>query len=109
MVSMQILTDYLDSTGFADEVLFMEQPPSYKESDPQKYCRRLYKTIYRLKQAGRKWYENNCTSNDSILLMLNLSQHPWIRIFNTQSHSARRPQTLEKAAEMYYISYYKAV
>ena len=49
------------------------------------------------------------SSNDSILLMLNLSQHPWIRIFNTQSHSARRPQTLKKSAEMHYIPYYKAV
>ena len=46
--------------------------------------------------------------NNSILLMLNLSQHPWIWIFNTQSHSARRLQTLEKAAEMHYIPYYKA-
>ena len=35
----------------------MEQPPSYEESDPQKYCFKLYKLIYGLKQAGCKWYE----------------------------------------------------
>jgi Reverse transcriptase (RNA-dependent DNA polymerase) len=44
-----------------EEVLFMEQPPSYEESDPQKYCHRLYKSIYGLKQAGCKWYKNDCT------------------------------------------------
>jgi hypothetical protein len=34
----------------------MEQLPSYKEFDPQK-CLKLYKSIYRLKQARCKWYK----------------------------------------------------
>ena len=38
----------------------MEQPPGYEESDPQKYCVKLYKSLYGLKQAGRKWYEIVC-------------------------------------------------
>ena len=43
-----------------DEEVFMEQPPGYEESDPKKYCVKLYKSIYGLKQAGRKWYEVVC-------------------------------------------------
>jgi Reverse transcriptase (RNA-dependent DNA polymerase) len=43
-----------------DEEVFMEQPPGYEESDPQKYCVKLYKSLYGLKQAGRKWYEIVC-------------------------------------------------
>ena len=38
----------------------MQQPPSYEESDPQKYCLKLYKSIYGLKRAGCKWYEIVC-------------------------------------------------
>ena len=40
-----------------DKEVFMEQLPGYKESDPQKYCIKLYKSLYGLKQAGQKWYE----------------------------------------------------
>ena len=43
-----------------DGEVFMEQPPGYKEYDPQKYCIKLYKSIYGLKQARRKWYEIIC-------------------------------------------------
>jgi hypothetical protein len=50
------LNGYMDS----DEEVFMEQPPNYEDSDPRKYCVKLYKSIYGLKQAGRKWYEIVC-------------------------------------------------
>ena len=43
-----------------DEEVFMEQLPGYEESDPQKYCVKLYKSFYGLKQAGQKWYEIVC-------------------------------------------------
>ena len=38
----------------------MEQPPGYEEFDPQKYCIKLYKSIYGLKQARHKLYEIVC-------------------------------------------------
>ena len=40
--------------------VFIMQPPSDEESDPQKYCFKHYKSIYELKQAGCKWYEIVC-------------------------------------------------
>ena len=43
-----------------DEEVFMEQPPGYEESDLQKYCIKLYKSLYGLKQAGQKWYKIIC-------------------------------------------------
>ena len=43
-----------------DEEVFMEQLPGYEESDPQKYCVKLYKSLYGLKQAGQKWYKIVC-------------------------------------------------
>ena len=53
---------FLDGQLKGDEEVFMEQPPGYKEFDPQKYCVKLYKSLYGLKQAGRKWYEIVCRS-----------------------------------------------
>ena len=38
----------------------MEQLPGYEESDLQKYCVKLYKLLYGLKQAGFKWYKIIC-------------------------------------------------
>ena len=37
----------------------MEQLPN-EESDQQKYCLKLYKSIYGLKQARCKWYKIVC-------------------------------------------------
>ena len=39
----------------SDEVIFMKQPPGYTES-PGKVCQ-LHKTLYGLKQSGRRWYQ----------------------------------------------------
>ena len=51
---------FLNGKLNGDEEVFMEQPPSYEDSDRTKYCLKLYKSIYGLKQAGRKWYEIVC-------------------------------------------------
>ena len=51
---------FLNGKLDGDEEVFMEQPPSYEDSDRTKYCLKLYKSIYGLKQAGRKWYEIVC-------------------------------------------------
>ena len=41
-----------------DEVIYMKQPPGYAEKGPdgRELEARLYKTLYGLKQAGRRWY-----------------------------------------------------
>lgn len=41
----------------AQEEIFMEEQPGYKEKDQHKYVVKLFKVIYGLKQAGRRWYE----------------------------------------------------
>ena len=51
-----ILNGKLDS----DEEVFMKQPQGYEESDKQRYVCKLFKSLYRLKQAGRKWYDALC-------------------------------------------------
>ena len=40
-----------------DEEVLMEQPQGYEESDRKQYVCKLFKSLYRLKQAGRKWYD----------------------------------------------------
>ena len=44
----------------SDEEVFMEQPQGYEESDKNQYVCKLFKSLYRLKQAGRKWYDALC-------------------------------------------------
>jgi Reverse transcriptase (RNA-dependent DNA polymerase) len=46
---------YLNGILTSDEVIFMKQPPGYTKS-PEKVCR-LHKTLYGLKQSGRRWYQ----------------------------------------------------
>ena len=49
---------YLNGELTEEEVIFMRQPPGYEEvgADGRKRVIRLRKTLYGLKQAGRRWY-----------------------------------------------------
>ncbi|CAA7264973.1 unnamed protein product [Cyclocybe aegerita] len=48
---------YLNGILTADEVIFMCQPPGYRISDSAGKVCRLLKTLYGLKQSGRRWYQ----------------------------------------------------
>ena len=48
---------YLNGVLNADEVLFMQHPPGYKALDAGARVLRLVKTLYGLKQSGRRWYQ----------------------------------------------------
>jgi len=48
---------YLNGTLTDDEVIYMRQPPGFESADhPHKVCH-LRKTLYGLKQSGRRWYQ----------------------------------------------------
>ena len=48
---------YLNGDLTPDEVIYMRQPPDYASRDhPNQVCR-LLKTLYGLKQSGRRWYQ----------------------------------------------------
>ena len=47
---------YLNGELMADEVLYMRHPPGYRE-DASGRVLRLRKSLYGLKQAGRRWYQ----------------------------------------------------
>ena len=51
---------FLNGELDSDEKVYMEQPEGYKEQDRQWYVCRLLKSLYGLKQAGRKWYDALC-------------------------------------------------
>jgi hypothetical protein len=40
----------------------MEQPPHYETADQKYFIIKLHKTLYGLKQAGKKWYDSLCRS-----------------------------------------------
>jgi hypothetical protein len=46
--------------GELDEDIYMEQPPDYEAADRRCYVVKLHKTLYGLKQAGKKWYDSLC-------------------------------------------------
>ena len=43
--------------GFIQEVVYVDQPPSFENSEKPNYVFKLKKTLYGLKQAPRTWYE----------------------------------------------------
>jgi Reverse transcriptase (RNA-dependent DNA polymerase) len=51
---------FLNSKLDSDEEVFMEQPYGYEQSDGRRYVCKLFKSLYGLKQAGRKWYDILC-------------------------------------------------
>jgi hypothetical protein len=51
---------FLNGELDCDEEIFMEQPHGYEEFDKKGYVCKLFKSLYGLKQAGRKWYEVLC-------------------------------------------------
>src|ERR1700722_17255976 len=50
------------SAYLLDKDIFMEQPPDYEMADCECYVVKLHKTLYGLKQAGKKWYDSLCCS-----------------------------------------------
>ena len=51
---------FLNGQLDSDEEVFMEQPQGHEESDRKWYVCKLFKSLYGLKQAGRKWYDTLC-------------------------------------------------
>lgn len=51
---------YLNGRLADNEIIYMKQPPGFHDSShPGKVCR-LVKTLYGLKQSGRRWYQRLC-------------------------------------------------
>jgi hypothetical protein len=48
---------YLNGELKDNEVLYMQHPPGYKSPDAGTRVLRLVKTLYGLKQSGRRWYQ----------------------------------------------------
>jgi hypothetical protein len=48
---------YLNGELTADEVIYMRQPPGNPAPDSSGKVCRLLKTLYGLKQSGRRWYQ----------------------------------------------------
>ena len=56
---IDIKAAYLNGELTEDEVIFMKQAPGYEERGPDGSVKvlRLWKSLYGLKQAGRRWYQ----------------------------------------------------
>ena len=53
---------YLNGVLSDGETIYMEQPPHHEVADCSCYVVKLRKSLYGLKQAGRKWYDTLCHS-----------------------------------------------
>ena len=51
---------FLNGELNSNEEVYMEQPEGYEKSNRKQYICKLHKSLYRLKQAGRKWYDALC-------------------------------------------------
>ena len=74
---------YLNGKLTEDEVIFMKQAPGYEETaeDGRVKVLRLWKTLYGLKQAGRRWYQ---------LLVMIMSKLGFLRCEGDQAVFYRR-------------------
>ena len=43
--------------GYINELVYVEQPPGFKDPKHHNHVYRLFKALYGLKQAPRSWYE----------------------------------------------------
>ena len=43
--------------GYINELVYVEQPPSFEDENKPNHVYKLRKTLYVLKQAPRAWYE----------------------------------------------------
>ena len=57
MHQIDIKGAYLNGELQDNEVLYMQHPPGYKSPDASTHVLHLVKTLYRLKQSGRCWYQ----------------------------------------------------
>jgi len=57
MHQIDIKGAYLNGELNDNEVLYMQHPPGYKAPDAGTRVLRLVKTLYGLKQSGRRWYQ----------------------------------------------------
>jgi len=57
MHQINIKGAYLNSELNDNKVLYMQHPPGYKAPNAGTRVLRLVKTLYRLKQSGRRWYQ----------------------------------------------------
>ena len=53
---------YLNGILDNGETIYMEQPPHHEVVNCSHYSMKLCKSLYGLKQVGRKWYDTLCTS-----------------------------------------------
>ena len=51
---------FLNGELDSDKEVYMEQPEGYEEQDKKWYVCKLLKSLYGLKQAGKKWYDALC-------------------------------------------------
>jgi hypothetical protein len=54
---MDVKSAYLNGELDGSEVVYMQQPPGYEAPGKEHLVCRLQKTLYGLKQSGRRWYE----------------------------------------------------
>ena len=64
---------YLNGVLSDGETIYMEQPPYHEVANHSCYVVKLRKSLYGLKQAGRKWYDTLCVSLANISFQKSLA------------------------------------